>query len=73
MREKIGALIQFLAVIVAFGMVFYGVGGAYNTYFKAEAVEMASAIAKSVFLLIIALIGLGVGIVGVVVGNLLKG
>ena len=72
MREKIGALIQFLAVIASFGMIIYGVCGAYNTYFKAEEVEMAAAIAQSVGLLIIAVVGLAVGVVGVVVGNLMK-
>lgn len=72
MREKIGALIQFLAVVISFGMIVYGVCGAYNTYFKAEEVEMAAAVAQSIVLLIIAVVGLGIGVVGVVVGNLMK-
>ena len=72
MREKIGALIQFLAVIVAFGMLLVGIGGAYNTYFKADEVEVAGAVADAIVLLVVALAGAVIGVVGVVVGNLLK-
>ena len=68
MREKIGSLIQFLAVVIAFAMIFVGVGGAYNSFFKGEGdVAMWTTI-----FIVIAVLGLAVGIVGVIIGNLLK-
>ncbi len=66
MREKIGALIQYVSIVVAFALVFYGVAHAYQLYFG------SGAIAKAVADLVIALIGFGIGLVGLFVGNLLK-
>ncbi len=68
MREKIGALIQFLAVVTMALTVWWGVGGAYQEYFAYEFVNVAK---LSVRLIAIA-VGLGVGIVGIFGGNLLK-
>ena len=34
MREKLGALIQFLAVIAMAILLFWGVGGAYQEYYN---------------------------------------
>ena len=68
MREKMGALIQFLAIIAACVLLIWGIGGAYLEYFGAE-IPKASIVSLR---LIAAAIGAGFGIVGVVVGNLLK-
>ena len=68
MREKIGAFIQFLAIIAAAVLLMLGLGHAYMDYFAAEFVKVA---ALSLHL-IAAAIGAGVGVVGVVLGNLLK-
>ena len=72
MREKWGAFIQFMAVIIAFGALLYGIVGAYNTYFKADDAEKAVAVADSLVLLGIALGGAVIGVAGVIVGNILK-
>ena len=68
MREKIGALIQFLAVVIAFAMMFAGIGGAYNSFFKGEG-DVAM---WTTMFIVIAVVGLAVGIVGILIGNLLK-
>ena len=68
MREKIGALIQFLAVVISFAMIFAGIGGAYNTFFKAE----GDVVMWTTIFFVVAVVGLAVGIVGIIVGNLLK-
>ena len=66
MREKIGALIQYISIVVAFALVFSGVAHAYQLYFG------YGAVAKAVADLVLALVGFGVGLVGLFVGNLLK-
>lgn len=68
MREKLGALIQFLAVIVAFILVMWGVIGGYQEYCGSEVV----AIGKVMTHLIGALVGVGIGIGGVILGSLTK-
>ncbi len=68
MREKLGALIQFLAVIAMAILLFWGVGGAYQEYFGSEVVNAA----KLSIRLIAVAVGFGVGILGIVGGNLLK-
>lgn len=68
MREKIGALIQFLAVIAAVALLFWGICGGYQEYFGSEVVNYA----KFSLRLIAAVIGAGVGIGGVIIGSLLK-
>lgn len=72
MREKIGALIQFLAVIISFAMIFAGIGGAYDTYFGAEGLVNAGVIFWTLTFVVIAIVGAVVGVVGVLIGNLLK-
>lgn len=68
MREKLGALIQFLAVIAAVVLLFWGICGGYQEYFGSEIVNAA----KLSIRLIAAAIGAGVGVGGIVLGNLLK-
>ncbi len=68
MREKIGALIQFLAVVIAFAMLFAGIGGAYNTFFKG----VGDVAMWTTIFIGIAAVGLAIGIIGVIIGNLLK-
>jgi len=72
MREKWGAFIQFLAVIIAFAALVYGICGAYNTYFGTDEVELADAMSTVFIQLGIALAGAVIGVVGVVVGNIMK-
>ena len=72
MREKIGALIQFLAVIISFAMLFLGIGGAYNEYFGADGLVNSGVILWTIIYGVIAIAGAVLGVVGVVVGNLLK-
>lgn len=72
MREKIGALIQFLAVIISFAMIFAGIVGAYDSYFGAEGAANADVIFWTVTFAVIAIVGAAIGVVGVLVGNLLK-
>lgn len=72
MREKLGALMQFLAVIIAFILMFWGIGGAYQAYFGNQDLATAKAVANAIVYLIYAVIGVGIGVGGVVVGNLLK-
>ena len=72
MREKWGAFIQFLAVIIAFGALVYGICGAYNTYFGTDEVELADAMSTVFVQLGIALAGAVIGVVGVLVGNIMK-
>ena len=66
MKEKISSLIKFIAVIAAFALIFYGIGHAYQMYFGLHKV------AKAVGSLIVAAVGLGVGFVGLFVGNLVN-
>ncbi len=68
MREKIGALIKFLAVIIGFMLVFWGICGAYGVYFGSEGIDIASTVAR----LIVAVIGAGVAFGGVLVGNIVN-
>lgn len=68
MREKLGALIQFLAVVAMFILIWWGVGGAYQEYFGREIINVAK---LTVHLVAIA-VGFGVGVVGIIGGNLLK-
>lgn len=68
MKEKISALIKFLAVIVGFLVVFWGVCGAYGEYFGSEGVNIAGTIAK----LIVAAIGVGIAFGGVIVGKIVN-
>ena len=72
MREKIGALIQFLSVIVAFGLLVWGVCGGYNVYYRAEGMVNAAVISVTVIHLVVAVVGLVVGAGGVILGNRLK-
>lgn len=72
MREKWGSFIQFIAVILAFGMLFVGVVGAYNEYFSTEAGELAATMPTIILLLSIALGGIVIGVGGVVIGNVMK-
>ncbi len=72
MREKWGAFIQFLAVIIAFGALLYGIVGAYNTYYSADEFERELVMSTVFIQLGIALGGAVIGVVGVVVGNLMK-
>lgn len=72
MREKLGALIQFLAVIAAFILILFGVAGGYQGYFGNEDFTTAQRIAEASFYLVFAAVGAGVGIGGVILGNLLK-
>ena len=64
MKETISSLIKFIAVIAAFALIFYGIGHAYQMYFGLD-----NAV-KAIGSLVIAAIGLGVGFVGLFVGNL---
>ena len=66
MKEKISSLIKFIAVIAAFVIVFYGIGHAYQTYFGAHKA------AKAIGDLIIAAAGMGIGFVGLFIGNLVN-
>lgn len=72
MKEKIGALIQFFAVVVGFILIFWGVSGAYQSYFNREDLLLAEVIYNTTYHLIGVAIGAGVGIGGVIVGNILK-
>lgn len=72
MREKTGALIQFLAVIAAFILILWGIVGAYAAYFASEDLATSDIIYNTVFHLVGAAIGAGIGIGGVIIGNLLK-
>lgn len=68
MREKLGALIQFVAVIAMAILLFWGIGGSYQEYFGSEVVNAAK---LSIRLIAIA-VGFGVGILGIFGGNMLK-
>ncbi len=72
MREKIGALIQFLAVVISFAMLFIGVCGAYNSYFGADGAVNSSVIFTILTFAVVAVVGVVVGVVGVLIGNLMK-
>lgn len=72
MKEKIGSLLQFLAVIIGFVLIFWGIGGAYQAYFNREEIETVNAVYNTTKHLIGAVIGAGVGIFGVIIGNVLK-
>lgn len=72
MREKTGALIQFFAVIAAFILLMFGICGAYQGYFGNEDFTTAQKIAEATFYLVFAAVGAGVGIGGVVFGDILK-
>lgn len=72
MKEKLGALIQFLAVVVGFILIVWGISGGYQSYFNKEDLEMAEVIYNTTYHLIGAAIGAGVGIGGVILGNILK-
>lgn len=63
MKEKISALIKYIAVIVAFALIFYGIGRAYQMYFGLHKTAMA------ISGLAIAAVGAGVGVVGMFVGK----
>ena len=68
MKEKISALIKFLAVIVGFILAFWGICSAYGAYFGSEGVDIAMTISR----LVIAAIGVGVAFGGVFVGNIVN-
>ncbi|MEE1043180.1 MAG: hypothetical protein UH854_04370 [Clostridia bacterium] len=68
MREKISAFIKFIAVIVGFLLAFWGICGAYGTYFGSEGVEIAATISR----LVVAVIGAGIAFGGVVIGNIVN-
>ena len=72
MKEKIGSLIQFLAVVIGFILLVWGIAGAYQSWFNKEDLEMAEVIYNTSYHLIGAAIGAGVSIGGVIFGNVLK-
>lgn len=66
MREKISSLIKFIAVIAGLALIYYGLCGAYQQFFGVNNT------AKAITDIIIAAVGVGVGVVGFYIGNLVN-